>query len=404
MNNPKSLSKAGVSTAIVTGLLVEAEDIELQDIVQKAAKDLSVPFALVTLILEHIQFYRAHTGLPPNSPRTNPRDVSFCQFVVRDGVPFEVLNAEMDPRVPKELRSSGIKSYFGVPVRVMDSVVGSLCVVETRVRQFSSEEKQILLSLAEKVSHRLNMLNTQRSNPFLQLYHDAGPPGIAELRDSLLPIHGCAQELNLVNNSLSNLSVLMGTLMNEENTSLEIQSGIARLKEVVVQLEDISNDIEASLGDALDLSVALESLLQKDVLSSVSDVLSAAQDLSRSRCRTIGSAPLPDLLEDPILATPKFIAVGLMANGMLRVAERMAELDQIGGLGITVDQEANRFLITLSGAGLGHSDYNQISTDLRPHVGAEQTVNMRVFHDGLAFGFIVFNMQHDTDLSASYLN
>ena len=92
-------------SAFTEGLLAEAEDTELQTIVNDAAGGLSAPIALVTLVLERIQFFKAHFGLPQDLAisRATERDVSFCQFVVRDGEPFEVENAEEDERVPQHL-------------------------------------------------------------------------------------------------------------------------------------------------------------------------------------------------------------------------------------------------------------------------------------------------------------
>jgi hypothetical protein len=51
-------------SAFTEGLLAEAEDTELQTIVNDAAGGLSTPIALVTLVLERIQFFKAHYGLP----------------------------------------------------------------------------------------------------------------------------------------------------------------------------------------------------------------------------------------------------------------------------------------------------------------------------------------------------
>src|SRR5210317_468478 len=99
--------------AFTRELLAEAEDEELKTIVEQAARDLKTPIAMVNLVLDHIQFFKAHHGLPPDLAvtRATERNVSFCQFVVRDGQPFEVTDAEHDTRVPQHLvKTYGIKS------------------------------------------------------------------------------------------------------------------------------------------------------------------------------------------------------------------------------------------------------------------------------------------------------
>ncbi len=66
-----------------TELLVGIDDAELNALVGRAADDLDMPMALATLVLERVQFFRSHTGLPDDlaASRATERDVSFCQFV-----------------------------------------------------------------------------------------------------------------------------------------------------------------------------------------------------------------------------------------------------------------------------------------------------------------------------------
>ena len=100
-------------------LLAETNDIELQGIVKKAAEELNSPIALVSLVLDQVQFFKAHIGLPPvlASARGTHRDASFCQFVVRDGEPFEVNDAASDPRIPQHVvKEYNIQAYLGVPI------------------------------------------------------------------------------------------------------------------------------------------------------------------------------------------------------------------------------------------------------------------------------------------------
>ena len=83
-------------------LLAETNDSELQEIVKNASEELNSPIALVSLVLDQVQFFKAHIGLPPvlAEARGTHRDVSFCQFVVKDGEAFEVNDAENEPRIP----------------------------------------------------------------------------------------------------------------------------------------------------------------------------------------------------------------------------------------------------------------------------------------------------------------
>ena len=146
-------------------LLAEADDNELQKIVEKAAHELDTPVALVSLVLDQIQFFKAQYGLPSDlaASKSTRRDVSFCQFVVRDGEPFEVSDAPNDSRIPQHLvKEYGIKAYLGVPINVRNTVVGSLCVIDTKNRSYTESEHDALARLAEMVNERIAELFEQR--------------------------------------------------------------------------------------------------------------------------------------------------------------------------------------------------------------------------------------------------
>ena len=297
--------------AFTEGLLAEAEDTELQTIVNDAAGGLSTPIALVTLVLERIQFFKAHYGLPEDLAisRATERDVSFCQFVVRDGEPFEVENAEEDERVPQHLvKRYGVKAYLGIPVKVNKVVTGSLCVIDTKARTFSDDERQKLTELAGLVSQRLEVLSAQRTSPRLSLTQRAVSPSFTGLRESFGLVRNGAAEGRIASSTLKSLLRL---LRHTQTGGAATPGAVEReLKNAYLALEDLDNSvIEIEMvrtEDAEDCVSALErALLQDTSTARLSDVLNAAQDLSRSNCRDVGGAPLPELPNDPLLATPQ---------------------------------------------------------------------------------------------------
>jgi GAF domain-containing protein len=201
--------------AFTGNLLAEVEDEVLQSIVVEAARDLSAPIALVNLVLEEIQFFKAHYGLPVDlaAARGTERDVSFCQFVVRDGEPFEVTNAEQDARVPQHLvKHHSIKSYLGIPVVANDVIVSSLCVIDTEPREFSEEERQTLKNLADLVNKRLARLSERQMHVRSSLVGQAAVPALAELREALAPIQAGAAAGRMTTAALASfLHLLMRT-------------------------------------------------------------------------------------------------------------------------------------------------------------------------------------------------
>ncbi|MGI9532965.1 GAF domain-containing protein, partial [Lutimonas sp.] len=172
-------------------LLAETNDYELQELVRKAAEELDSPIALVSLVLDQVQFFKAHIGLPPvlASARGTHRDVSFCQFVVRDGETFEVNDASNDPRIPQHVvKEYNIQAYLGVPIMVEENVMGSLCVLDTKKRGFSKEEHKSLKKLAKLVNSRLTALTKDRRQTRLDLTEATLKPALSELSSSLTSI------------------------------------------------------------------------------------------------------------------------------------------------------------------------------------------------------------------------
>lgn len=144
--------------AFTPQLFSPTDDPILDDIVRSAARDAEAPIALVSMVMEKVQFFRAHTGLPADLAvaRATDRCDSFCQFVVATEAPFQVTDAASDVRVPKKLVAQyGVAAYLGVPIWYAEQVVGSLCVIDIKPRQFTPGLQQALVRYAARASARL---------------------------------------------------------------------------------------------------------------------------------------------------------------------------------------------------------------------------------------------------------
>ena len=380
-------------SAFTEGLLAEAEDAELQAIANDAAGGLSTPIALVTLVLERIQFFKAHYGLPDDLAisRATERDVSFCQFVVRDGEPFEVENAEEDARVPQHLvKRYGIKSYLGIPVKVNQVVTGSLCVIDTKARTFSNDERQKLAKLADLVSQRLEALSAQRTNPRLSLTQRAVSPSFTELRESLGLVKNSAAEARIASSTLKSLLRL---LRNPQTGGATTPEAVEReFKQAYLALEDLDNSIietEVRTEDAGDCVSALERVLQDTSTARLSDVLNAAQDLSRSNCRDVGGAPLPELQNDPLLATPQPLAVGLVSSCLTLIAMELASTGRSDGLSISVEDFGAKVEISVSAQGLLEPAFAAVSKELMRHIGDDPTASTHATKEAIKIALTV---------------
>lgn len=194
-NRIDALSQDRRLRGLTDPLLDHGEDPTLQRIVREAASAVGAPIALVSLVLDNIQLFRAQFGLPADLAHAaaTDRDVSFCQFAVRDDALFEVEDAVDRHDLPQALvRSHGIRAYLGAPIHLDGQALGSLCVIDTRPRQFTAEQRRGLRRLAAEVDARLAEWSHARSAQPAAADR-ATTPVLADMRDRL-NVLACARD------------------------------------------------------------------------------------------------------------------------------------------------------------------------------------------------------------------
>ncbi|MDB5695152.1 MAG: sensor phosphodiesterase [Sphingomonas bacterium] len=140
-------------------LLFDAKREPCFDLVTKnAAKLTAFPVSLLTFIDRDTQWVKSSFGLPVEH---TPRDQAFCNYTISQGGAFVVSNAATDERFsahPLVTNAPNIKTYTGLPVITSDGVtVGSLCVIDSRVRSVSKHALDQLAALAEIVAAMIDL-------------------------------------------------------------------------------------------------------------------------------------------------------------------------------------------------------------------------------------------------------
>jgi len=137
-------------------ILDTAPDPVLDELVRLAALVAGVPTALVSLVDEHRQWFKARCGLAVGE---TSREVSFCARVVDTDRELHVHDARRDPRFADNALVTGephIRSYAGFPLRHSTGhVLGSLCVIGYRPSSLDDAQRRILRLLAAEVNARL---------------------------------------------------------------------------------------------------------------------------------------------------------------------------------------------------------------------------------------------------------
>jgi len=125
-------------------------------ITRVARRHFNVPIALVSLIDTGRQWFKSRQGLDASE---TPRDISFCGHAILSNNIFNIPNALKDERFvdnPLVTGPPGIRFYAGAPLHAPgDQRIGTLCIIDDKPREFSSDELTVLRDLADFVEAEL---------------------------------------------------------------------------------------------------------------------------------------------------------------------------------------------------------------------------------------------------------
>jgi PAS domain S-box-containing protein len=140
-----------------------------------AAQIAGTPIALLSLIDDQRQWFKANLGLP--GIQQTPRDFAFCAHAILEREVMTVADARTDPRFadnPLVTGEPGIRFYAGAPLVLPGGErLGTLCVIDRAPRQLNDEQKRQLAELAQAVVQAL--LLRERA-----LGHALGTPSAVE--------------------------------------------------------------------------------------------------------------------------------------------------------------------------------------------------------------------------------
>lgn len=134
-------------------ILDTAPEMAYDDIVKVASMICDTPVALITLIDENRQWFKASVGL---QVKETPREISFCHHAIRQNHVMEVVDATKDERFqnsPLVTGPLGIRFYAGAPLLDKNGMaLGTLCVGDTKARELTDQQKEALEALARQVT------------------------------------------------------------------------------------------------------------------------------------------------------------------------------------------------------------------------------------------------------------
>lgn len=137
------------------------------DRLARAAADIcGTSMALVSLVDEHRQWFKANVGIPEMAE--TDRKIAFCSVAIEQFEPLEVPDASSDSRFaenPLVTGDLGLRFYAGAPlVTPGGHRIGTLCVLDRKVRSqgLSDKQRRLLVALAAQVVTELELRSTLR--------------------------------------------------------------------------------------------------------------------------------------------------------------------------------------------------------------------------------------------------
>ncbi|SDY49010.1 diguanylate cyclase (GGDEF) domain-containing protein [Lysobacter sp. yr284] len=138
---------------------------DFDDLVAIAAAVCDTPIALVSLIDEQRQWFKARTGL---AAAQTPRELAFCAHaILRPDQTLVVPDARDDARFagnPLVLDDPNIRFYAGAPLVTPDGhALGTLCVIDTKPRGLADKQHQALTALSRQASRAMELRRVSRA-------------------------------------------------------------------------------------------------------------------------------------------------------------------------------------------------------------------------------------------------
>jgi GAF domain-containing protein len=135
----------------------DAEQI-FDDITTLASRICKVPVAMISLVDESRQWFKAKLGI---SQQQTPRDVAFCAHTILKDQPLFVSDALTDSRFADSVLVTGephIRFYAGFPLVTPEGcALGALCVIDRHPRRLTPEQREAMRILTRQVMALLEM-------------------------------------------------------------------------------------------------------------------------------------------------------------------------------------------------------------------------------------------------------
>ena len=139
-----------------TALLDTAAEPRFDRLTKLVQQCLGTEIVLISLVDVNRQWFKSRQGLEACE---TGRDISFCGHAILTNDIFEVPDASLDPRFadnPLVTTAPFIRFYAGMPLTHQGQRIGTLCIIDSKPRQLTEDEQQILVNFAKVVEQEIS--------------------------------------------------------------------------------------------------------------------------------------------------------------------------------------------------------------------------------------------------------
>jgi PAS domain S-box-containing protein len=136
-----------------------AAESSFDNIAKLATQMFNVPISLISLVDADVVYYKANVGM--GNAKTTNRGKSLCSLAVLEPEVTVFEDALKEPCLisnPNVAGDFGLRFYAGAPITTNDGyLIGTLCVIDKKPREFSAHEEALLKGLSKLVMDQIEM-------------------------------------------------------------------------------------------------------------------------------------------------------------------------------------------------------------------------------------------------------
>ncbi len=130
------------------------------------ATTFNTSIALISIVADEKVFFKGNVGMP--GINTMDRGISLCSLAILESEPTIFNDTLEEPCLlsnPLVAGEFGLRFYAGAPIITPEGFhIGTVCIVDKQAREFSENEKQLLVHFAECV---MSEIENRKSHQFV---------------------------------------------------------------------------------------------------------------------------------------------------------------------------------------------------------------------------------------------